>query len=41
MNKLEILKPIHPGDILKTEFLEANNLSVKQLALETRLDQNT
>jgi plasmid maintenance system antidote protein VapI len=41
MNKLEILKPIHPGDILKTEFLEANNISIEQLATGTKLGQNT
>jgi len=31
MNK-EKLKPIHPGDIIKTELLEVNNLTVEQLA---------
>jgi len=41
MSKLEILKPIHPGDILKTEFLITNNLSAEQLALGTKLDKKT
>lgn len=31
MNK-EKLTPIHPGDILKTELLEANNLTTEKLA---------
>ena len=41
MSKLEILKPIHPGEILKTEFLITNNLSVEQLALVTKLNKRT
>ena len=40
MNKTKILKPIHPGDILKTEFLAANNLSVEQLVQGTKLTKN-
>ena len=41
MSKLELLKPIHPGDILRTEFLATNNLSVEQLARDTKLTKNT
>ena len=41
MNTFLILKPIHPGDILKTEFLVANNLNVEQLAQGAKLNKNT
>ena len=40
MNKPKILKPIHPGDILKTEFLATNNLSVEQLSQGTKIAKN-
>jgi antitoxin HigA-1 len=40
MSELELLKPIHPGDILKTEFLAVNNLTVEQLAQGTKLTKN-
>src|SRR5680860_1851349 len=33
------LKNIHPGEILKEEFLEPLNISAYRLAKETRLDQ--
>lgn len=41
MVKSEILKPIHPGDILKTEFLETNSISVEQLSAGTKLNKST
>lgn len=41
MDKQKVLKPIHPGDILKTEFLETKNLTVEQLAQEIELDKKT
>jgi antitoxin HigA-1 len=31
------LKPIHPGEVLKTEFLEAENMNANQLAGATGL----
>ena len=34
------LKNIHPGEILKEEFLEPLNISAYRLAKETNLDQN-
>ena len=33
------LKNIHPGEILKEEFLEPLNISAYRLAKETNLDQ--
>ena len=33
------LKNIHPGEILKEEFLEPLNISAYRLAKETHLDQ--
>lgn len=41
MEKLEVLKPIHPGGILKTEFLEVNNVSLEQLSIGTKLNKST
>lgn len=34
---MQKLPPIHPGDILRTEFLEPLKLSQNQLALELRV----
>jgi len=36
---MKIIKNIHPGEILKEEFLEPLNISAYRLAKETRLDQ--
>src|SRR5436190_15308202 len=35
------LKPIHPGDILKTEFLEPLNMSESELAQNLKVEENT
>lgn len=35
-NEEKYLKPIHPGEILKTEFMEPLNLSQNKLARENR-----
>src|SRR5687767_10657845 len=41
MKKQKFLEPIHPGDILKTEFLEIDNLTVEEIAQNTELDKKT
>jgi antitoxin HigA-1 len=34
------LSPIHPGEILRTEFLELLNLSVSQLAQNLKVEEH-
>lgn len=35
------LKPIHPGEILKTEFLEPLNMSESELAQNLKVEEKT
>ena len=35
------LKPIHPGEILRTEFLEPLNMSESELAQNLKVEENT
>jgi hypothetical protein len=39
--KKRTLKLTHPGSILKTEFLEPNNLTVEVITQDTKLDKET
>lgn len=41
MKNQKFLEPIHPGDTLKTEFLEVNNLTIEEIAQNTELDKGT
>ena len=41
MSKQKLLKPIHPGSILKTEFLESNGLTVEKLVQFIEISQDT